>query len=192
MLIIPCDCFQAVTFPLVDMVVPAPRIRRPFEELSQPFSTSCSKLCNHPLDPDKQLPAFGQDLWAGGHLEEKKTLLLPEEELVIREELERLVEEDGTPPSSLSSRHSQEDDEDKMPEESFMKYTKDSRTASPARESGEGESTEDKKQIKVDLRETEEAGVSPRRPAPRGPSIQKQRGRSVSQLVSQFNPTLNV
>ena len=186
MLIIPCDCLQAVTFPLVDMVVPAPRIRRPFEELSQPFSTSCSKLCNHPLDPDKQLPAFGQDLWAGGHLEEKKTLLLPEEELVIREELERLVEEDGTPPSSLSSRHSQEDDEDKMPEESFMKYTKDSRTATPAKEEGEGDS-EDKKQIKVDLRETEEPGdvqeppsASPRRPAPRGPAIQKQRGRSVS------------
>ena len=173
------------------MVVPAPRIRRPFEDLSQPFSSSCSKLCNHPIDPDRQLPGFPeQDNWPGGHqAEEKKTLLLPEEELVIREELERLVEEDGTPPSSLSSRHSQEDDEDKMPEESFMKYTKDSRTASPARESGEGETGEDKKQIKVDLREGEDTGVvkeevsgeppsaSPRRPAPRGPAIQKQRGR---------------
>ena len=175
-----------MSFPLVDMVVPAPRIRRPFEELTQPFSSSCSKLCNHPIDPDKQLPAFpGQD-WAGAQQEEKKTLLLPDEELVIREQLERLGEEDGTPPSSLSSRHSQEDDEDKMPEESFMKYTKDSRAASPAREGGEGQSGgEDKKQIKVDLRETEEAGeeapsASPRRPAPRGPAIQKQRGRSVS------------
>ena len=181
---------QAVSFPLVDMVVPAPRIRRPFEELSQPFSSSCSKLCNHPLDPDKQLPAFhgqGDNSWPGAGQEEQKTLLLPDEELVIREELERLGEEDGTPPSSLSSRHSQEDDEDKMPEESFMKYTKDSRTASPAREPAGGEvesGGEDKKQIKVDLRETEEVGeeapsASPRRPAPRGPAIQKQRGRSV-------------
>ena len=102
---------------------------------------------------------------------------------MIREEMVRM---EDSPPSSLSSRHSHEDDEDKMPEESFMKYTKDSRAASPAREGGEGESGgEDKKQIKVDLRETEEAGeeapsASPRRPAPRGPAIQKQRGRSVS------------
>ena len=114
-------------------------------------------------------------------------MLLPDEELLIKEELERLADDgDGTPPSSLSSRHSHEDDEDKMPEESFMKYTKDSRTATPAKEEGEGDS-EDKKQIKVDLRETEEPGdvqeppsASPRRPAPRGPAIQKQRGRSVS------------
>lgn len=120
--------------------------------------------------------------------DENKTLLLPEEELLISSELERLVEDDGTPPSSLSSQHSHEDDEDKMPEESFMKYTKDSRTATPTREEGEGES-EDKRQIKVDLREGEETGggkeevsgeapsASPRRPAPRGPAIQKQRGR---------------
>ena len=106
---------------------------------------------------------------------------------MIREELGRFTGA-ATPPSCCSSPHSaqQEDDEDKMPEESFMKYTKDSRAASPAREGGEGESGgEDKKQIKVDLRETEEAGeeapsASPRRPAPRGPAIQKQRGRSVS------------
>lgn len=120
--------------------------------------------------------------------DENKTLLLPEEELLISSELERLVEDDGTPPSSLSSQHSHEDDEDKMPEESFMKYTKDSRTATPTREEGEGDS-EDKRQIKVDLRDGEETGgakedvsgeppsASPRRPAPRGPAIQKQRGR---------------
>ena len=35
------------------MVIPAPRVRRPFDELTQPFSTGCSKLCNHPVDPDK-------------------------------------------------------------------------------------------------------------------------------------------
>ena len=40
------------------MVVPAPRVRRPFEELSQPFSSACSKLCNHPVDPDKSYPNF--------------------------------------------------------------------------------------------------------------------------------------
>ena len=61
-----------------------------------------------------------------------KTLLLPDEELLIKEELERLADDgDGSPPSSLSSRHSHEDDEDKMPEEAFMKYTKDSRTVTP-------------------------------------------------------------
>ena len=42
------------------------------------------------------------------------------------------MEEQDSPPSSLSSRHSHEDDEDKMPEEAFMKYTKDSRAGSPA------------------------------------------------------------
>ena len=177
-----------MSLPLVDMVVPAPRIRRPFEDLTQPFSSSCSKLCNHPIDPDRHGPAFNinQDSWLPA--EEGNTLLLPEEKLLISSELERLVEDDGTPPSSLSSQHSHEDDEDKMPEESFMKYTKDSRTATPSREEGEGD-TEDKKQIKVDLREGEDTGVvkeevsgeppsaSPRRPAPRGPAIQKQRGR---------------
>ena len=117
---------------------------------------------------------------------------MPDEEQMIREEMVRM---EDSPPSSLSSRHSHEDDEDKMPEESFMKYTKDSRTASPAREPAGGEvesGGEDKKQIKVDLRETDEVGeeapsASPRRPAPRGPAIQKQRGRSVS--GSLFIPT---
>ena len=61
-----------------------------------------------------------------------KTLLLPDEELLIKDELERLGDEDSNPPSSMSSRHSHEDDEDKMPEEAFMKYTKDSRAGSPA------------------------------------------------------------
>ena len=41
------------------------------------------------------------------------------------------MEEQDSPPSSLSSRHSHEDDEDKMPEEAFMKYTKDSRAGTP-------------------------------------------------------------
>ena len=50
---------------------------------------------------------------------------------MIREEMVRMEEQDS-PPSSLSSRHSHEDDEDKMPEEAFMKYTKDSRAGSPA------------------------------------------------------------
>ena len=48
---------------------------------------------------------------------------------MIREEMVRM---EDSPPSSLSSRHSHEDDEDKMPEEAFMKYTKDSRAGSPA------------------------------------------------------------
>ena len=122
--------------------------------------------------------------------------------MLIREELERLAEDDGTPPSSLSSRHSHEDDEDKMPEEAFMKYTKDSRTVTPvpassgklsgdSRRQGETEEGGEKKVIKVDLRESTDGGSvkgdkaeaaapesssTPRRPAPRGPAIQKQRG----------------
>ena len=56
---------------------------------------------------------------------------MPDEEQMIREEMVRMEEQDS-PPSSLSSRHSHEDDEDKMPEEAFMKYTKDSRAGSPA------------------------------------------------------------
>ena len=129
-----------------------------------------------------------------------KTLLLPDEELLIKEELERLADDgDGTPPSSLSSRHSHEDDEDKMPEEAFMKYTKDSRTVPPIPHSKQTPSSQikddqaqdghDKKNIKVDLRDSVEESVkedagkgggasssTPRRPAPRGPTIQKQRG----------------
>ena len=118
---------------------------------------------------------------------------------MIKEELERLAE-DGTPPSSLSSRHSHEDDEDKMPEEAFMKYTKDSRTVTPIPHSKQTPATQvkdetpaqegqDKKNIKVDLRDSVEEAAkedpgkgggasssTPRRPAPRGPTIQKQRG----------------
>ena len=130
-----------------------------------------------------------------------KTLLLPDEELMIKEELERLADDgDGTPPSSLSSRHSHEDDEDKMPEEAFMKYTKDSRTVTPIPHSKQtqpasqikddpGQDGQDKKNIKVDLRDSVEEAAkedpgkgggasssTPRRPAPRGPTIQKQRG----------------
>ena len=129
-----------------------------------------------------------------------KTLLLPDEELLIKEELERLADDgDGSPPSSLSSRHSHEDDEDKMPEEAFMKYTKDSRTVTPIPHSKQTPASQtkedqpqdghDKKNIKVDLRDSVEEGVkedpgkgggasssTPRRPAPRGPTIQKQRG----------------
>ena len=186
------NLFQPVTLPLIDMVVPAPRIRRPFEELSQPFSTSCSKLCNHPIDPDRH-----QDFHLNLETDPIKTLLLPDEELQIREELERLADDDGTPPSSMSSRHSHEDDEDKMPEEAFMKYTKDSRTVTPIPVKDDAapdqQSSAEKKPIKVDMRDSVEDGVkddvqqgskqtaptsasTPRRPAPRGPAIQKQRG----------------
>ena len=129
-----------------------------------------------------------------------KTLLLPDEELLIKEELERLADDgDGSQPSSLSSRHSHEDDEDKMPEEAFMKYTKDSRTVTPIPHSKQTPASQikedqpqdghDKKNIKVDLRDSVEESVkedagkgggasssTPRRPAPRGPTIQKQRG----------------
>ena len=120
---------------------------------------------------------------------------------MIKEELERLADDgDGTPPSSLSSRHSHEDDEDKMPEEAFMKYTKDSRTVTPIPHSKQtpasqtkdetpAQEGQDKKNIKVDLRDSVEEAAkedpgkgggasssTPRRPAPRGPIIQKQRG----------------
>ena len=104
---------------MIDMVVPAPRVRRPFDDLSQPYPSCCSKLCNHPIDPERNAPSFtlgGGDQWVrkkinvmpsyGKYIqeEENKTLLLPDEELLIREELERLAEDDGTPPSSMSSR----------------------------------------------------------------------------------------
>ena len=63
--IINCPIFQNVTLPLIDMVVPAPRVRRPFEEMSQPFSSGCSKLCNHPADPDRSQPHLNMqgDQW---------------------------------------------------------------------------------------------------------------------------------
>ena len=117
--------------------------------------------------------------------------MLPDEELQIREELERLADDDGTPPSSMSSRHSHEDDEDKMPEEAFMKYTKDSRTVTPipSKDDSTDQTVQDKKPIKVDMRDSVDEGAkeegakqgaptsasTPRRPAPRGPAIQKQR-----------------
>ena len=90
------------------------------------------------------------------------------------------MEEHDSPPSSLSSRHSHEDDEDKMEAEEFMKYTKDSRAGSPAppstttkvkstqcptsffllfRSQTEKEEPEEKTQIKVDLRESQESGT---------------------------------
>ena len=91
------------------------------------------------------------------------------------------MEERDSPPSSLSSRHSHEDDEDKMEAEEFMKYTKDSRAGSPAppstttkvqsnqcptpffllffRSQAEKEEPEEKTQIKVDLRESQESGT---------------------------------
>lgn len=119
--------------------------------------------------------------------------------MLIKEELERLADDDGTPPSSMSSRHSHEDDEDKMPEEAFMKYTKDSRTVTPilsnskpssAKDKKSKDDSQDKKPIKVDLRDSvddkqdektadsnqKHSASTPRRPAPRGPTIQKQRG----------------
>ena len=93
-----------------------------------------------------------------------------------------------------------------MPEEAFMKYTKDSRTGTPtpgskptsakiAKVKDEQDENQEKKVIKVDLRESVESSAkdekaaepvphlatptsasTPRRPAPRGPAIQKQRG----------------
>ena len=58
---------QAVALPMLDMVVPAPRAKRPFEELSQPFPSFCSKLCNHPIDPERAAPTFtlAGDQWQG-------------------------------------------------------------------------------------------------------------------------------
>ena len=104
---------------MIDMVVPAPRVRRPFDDLSQPYPSCCSKLCNHPIDPERNAPSFtiGGDQWVRNTTilhkfyhtfkeEDNKTLLLPDEELLIREELERLAEDEGTPPSSMSSRYS--------------------------------------------------------------------------------------
>ena len=93
-----------------------------------------------------------------------------------------------------------------MPEEAFMKYTKDSRTVTPiqgtkptsakiAKPKDDQDDNQEKKVIKVDLRESVESSAkdekvaeppthlatptsasTPRRPVPRGPAIQKQRG----------------
>ena len=94
-----------------------------------------------------------------------------------------------------------------MPEEAFMKYTKDSRTVTPspagskpasakvAKSREDQDDNQEKKVIKVDMREsgdnlvkeekttepaqhipTPTSALTPRRPAPRGPAIQKQRG----------------
>ena len=38
---------------LPETVVPAPRIKRPFENVENPYGhTGCSKLCHHPIDPE--------------------------------------------------------------------------------------------------------------------------------------------
>ena len=92
-----------------------------------------------------------------------------------------------------------------MPEEAFMKYTKDSRSVTPtqgnkptsaklAKPKDDQDDNQEKKVIKVDLRESLESAKdekvaeppthlatptsasTPRRPVPRGPAIQKQRG----------------
>ena len=41
------------------------RVRRPFDQLSQPYPSNCSKLCNHPIDPEIGLPATLQEHWVG-------------------------------------------------------------------------------------------------------------------------------
>ena len=89
-----------------------------------------------------------------------------------------------------------------MPEEAFMKYTKDSRTVTPtpdskptgakvAKSREDQEENQEKKIIKVDMRDSADGSAkdektaepapptsasTPRRPVPRGPAIQKQRG----------------
>ena len=41
---------QNIDLDFNDIVKPAPTIRRPLEILYNPFPSSCSKLCNHPID----------------------------------------------------------------------------------------------------------------------------------------------
>ena len=103
-----------------------------------------------------------------------------------------------------------------MPEEAFMKYTKDSRTVTPTQGSkptsakiaqvkDDQEDNQEKKVIKVDLRESVESSAkddkaadqvahlatptsasTPRRPVPRGPAIQKQRGETTRLILRMY------
>ena len=43
---------QNVEFNFDDMVKPAPVQKRPLEIIYNPYPTSCSKFCNHPIDRD--------------------------------------------------------------------------------------------------------------------------------------------
>ena len=44
--------FQSIQLNTGGMVVPAPVVRRPYDSMESPYSSSCSRLCNHPVSKD--------------------------------------------------------------------------------------------------------------------------------------------
>ena len=44
--------FQIVDFNTNDMVIPAPVVKKPYDYLTNPYPTSCSRLCNHPVSKE--------------------------------------------------------------------------------------------------------------------------------------------
>ena len=52
--------FQIVDFDTNDMVIPAPVVKKPYDYLTNPYPTSCSRLCNHPVS--KELKQEYQDV----------------------------------------------------------------------------------------------------------------------------------
>ncbi len=49
---IPSLFSRAVDLPLSGLARPAPVVRRPLESLSNPYPSTCSRLCNHPVDAE--------------------------------------------------------------------------------------------------------------------------------------------
>ena len=47
-----CFTFQSIQLNTGGMVVPAPVVRRPYDSMESPYSSSCSRLCNHPVSKD--------------------------------------------------------------------------------------------------------------------------------------------
>ena len=52
--------FQIVDFDTNEMVIPAPVVKKPYDYLTNPYPTSCSRLCNHPVS--KELKQEYQDV----------------------------------------------------------------------------------------------------------------------------------
>ena len=44
--------FQSIQLNTGSMVVPAPQLRKPYDSMENPYPSSCSRLCNHPVSKD--------------------------------------------------------------------------------------------------------------------------------------------
>lgn len=131
------------------MVRPAPTVRRPYDSMTIPYPSSCSRLCNHPVSKDlkreyKDAMKKVKDTNVSRKFHKKRfflklgslqnagarTIMLPDEEMIVREELNRI--NNNASPASSSGDESQrrdsfhgDDDEDRIPDELLLKYTKD-------------------------------------------------------------------